>query len=172
MSKPSEGTPLVGASTSDVVGRYGKTVVACGMFMACSASMMLVNKQVVKVYRSPVTILDMQLAFTVLVLATVFAWTLHFGSKRDVWRWVSVVPLLYAGMLTTSMIAQLYASVGLQVVIRNLGPLVTLPIERVFNEPIVADVYTWASLVFILCGIILYMWQSLRSQQCTSWRPA
>ena len=60
-----------------------------------------------------------------------------------------VVPLLYAGMLTTSMIAQLYASVGLQVVIRNLGPLVTLPIERVFNEPIVADVHQ-ASLVFIL----------------------
>jgi len=166
MSKPSEGTPLVNnAASTEVVGRYGKTVVACGMFMACSASMMLVNKQVVKVYRSPVTILDMQLAFTVLVLATVFAWTLHFGSKRDVWRWVSVVPLLYAGMLTTSMIAQLYASVGLQVVIRNLGPLVTLPIERVFNEPIVADMYTWASLVFILCGIILYMWQSLRSQQ-------
>jgi solute carrier family 35 protein len=126
---------------------------------------MLVNKQVVKVYRSPVTILDMQLAFTVLVLATVFAWTLHFGSKRDVWRWVSVVPLLYAGMLTTSMIAQLYASVGLQVVIRNLGPLVTLPIERVFNEPIVADAYTWASLIFILVGIVLYMHQSLMSQQ-------
>lgn len=164
MGGPNEQSPLVDNSATDV-SRYGKTIVACGMFMACSASMMLVNKQVVRVYRSPVTILDLQLIFTVAVLGSVFWWTLHFGSKRDVWRWISVVPLLYAGMLTTSMVAQLYASVGLQVVIRNLGPLVTLPIERVFNEPIVADKYTWLSLCGILAGIVLYMWQSLSTQK-------
>lgn len=164
MSKPTESSPLVDAAAVDVA-KYGKTIIACSMFMACSASMMLVNKQVVKVYQSPVTILDLQLIFTVAVLGTVFWWTLHFGSKRDVWRWISVVPLLYAGMLTTSMVAQLYASVGLQVVIRNLGPLVTLPIERVFNEPIVADQWTWASLIMILFGIVLYMWQSLSTQK-------
>ena len=113
-------------------------------------------------FGSPVTILELQLLFTVTVLSTIFFWTLHFGSRRDVWRWVSTVPLLYAGMLTSSMIAQLYASVGLQVMIRNLGPLVTLPIERVFNEPIIADFHTWASLLFTLIGIILYMWQSMQ----------
>ena len=164
MPGPNEKSPLVDGGNAQVA-RYGKTIVACGMFMACSASMMLVNKQVVRVFRSPVTILDLQLIFTVVVLGSVFWWTLHFGSKRDVWRWISVVPLLYAGMLTTSMIAQLYASVGLQVVIRNLGPLVTLPIERVFNEPIVADKWTWSSLCLILVGIILYMWQSLSTQK-------
>ena len=158
---------VVGSSQSTLAAeasRRVKTVVACSMFMACSASMMLVNKQVVHRFHSPVTILDMQLLFTVLVLGVVFPWTLQMGTRRDVWRWVRVVPLLYAGMLSSSMIAQLYASVGLQVAIRNLGPLITLPVERVFNEPIVADKWTWAALLFTLAGSIFYVSESMYKQ--------
>lgn len=158
---PKESDPLVKPDAAEQSKKVFNTILACGMFMTCSAAMMLVNKYVVKRFESPLTILELQLMFTVAVLGCFFFWTLHFGSTRDVWRWVSIVPILYAGMLTSSMIAQLYASVGLQVIIRNLGPLVTLPIERVFNEPIVADFHTWAALVLILIGIVLYAWQSL-----------
>ena len=149
---------------ADIAKKRFQTVVACSMFMACSASMMLVNKQVVIRFHTPVTILDMQLLFTVLVLGLVFPWTLQMGTRQDIWRWVRVVPMLYAGMLSSSMIAQLYATVGLQVAIRNLGPLITLPVERVFNEPIVTDKWTWGALLCTLVGIILYVSESLHKQ--------
>jgi len=63
-----------------------------------------------------------------------------------------------------SMIAQLYASVGLQVAIRNLGPLVALPVETWFNEPIVADKWTWGSMFVILGGVIMYVSESIQEQ--------
>ena len=141
-----------------------KTLFACGMFMACSAAMMLVNKQVVKTLQTPVTILDMQLLFTIFLLAAVFPWTLRFATYRDMWRWTRVVPILYTAMLSSSMISQLYATVGLQVAIRNLGPLITLPIERVFNEPLVADRWTWGSLGLTLIGAMLYVSESIKNQ--------
>ena len=141
-----------------------KTIVACAMYMACSSLMMLCNKQVVMRLQTPVTILDLQLLFTVLVLSSIFPWTLRFGTLVDVWRWSRVVPLLFAAMLATSMIAQQYASMGLQVAIRNLGPLVTLPVERAFNEPIVADASTWGALGLILVGVVLYVSESLKQQ--------
>lgn len=171
---PDEKTPLAGtpaesggplASMDPESKRKFLTVASCGAFMICSAAMMLVNKQVVKTFDTPVTVLDLQLIFTAVSLSTLFFWALKFGSKRDVMRWVSTVPALYAGMLVTSMIAQKYAGVGLQVAIRNLGPLVALPIESVFNEPIHADFQTWAALVFILIGICMYVSESMKSQK-------
>ena len=106
----------------------------------------------------------MQLLFTVFVLASIFPWTLRFASVADIWRWVRVVPMLYGAMLSTSMISQLYATVGLQVAVRNLAPLITLPIERVFNEHIVADSWTWAALGVTLVGALLYVTESLHEQ--------
>lgn len=162
--KPTEATPLAGSAEESDYYKKLITVASCLAFMACSAGMMLVNKQVVRTFHTPVLVLDIQLVFASLVLPTFFFWTLRFGSSRDVWRWMRVVPLLYAGMLASSMIAQLYASVGLQVAIRNLGPLVALPIETWFNEPIVADKWTWLSMLVILAGVIMYVSESIHEQ--------
>ena len=167
-AKPTETTSLMcdkpEAALAEHVRKKGVAVASCLAFMVCSASMMLVNKRVVQIFEAPVTILEMQLLFTVAVLCTFFFWDLKFGSKRDVWRWARAVPLLYAGMLSSSMIAQLYASVSLQVAIRNLGPLVTLPIERYFNEPIVADAWTWSSMIAILGGVMVYASEAFHKQ--------
>jgi drug/metabolite transporter (DMT)-like permease len=46
----------------------------------------------------------------------------------------------------------------------DLGPLITLPVERFFNEPIVADTWTWASLAVTLVGALLYVTESLYQQ--------
>lgn len=145
-----------------------KAAIACAMFMVCSATMALVNKLVVIRFKTPVTVLGLQNAFCVGVLWSVFRSSLHFGSARDVKRWCKIVPFLFAGMLISSIYAQLYASMGLQIVIRNLGPLVSLPVERVFNEPIVTDRWTWSSLVFILFGVSIYVAGSVGSQSSTT----
>jgi len=163
-----ESSSLLGRSSmfavSDVAALRLKTVLACVLFMACSASMALVNKLVVITFRSPITILDLQLAFGAITLGTLFFHTLHFGSKQDVVRYVKLQPLLYSGVLASSMLAQLHAPVGLQVAIRNLGPLIALPIERLCNEPVVADKWTWAALLYILAGIALYVTELIGHQ--------
>ena len=64
-------------------------------------------------------------------------------------------------MLCTSAVAQQYASLGMQIVIRNLGPLLSFPIERCFNEPLQQDAWTWASLLTVLLGVCLYVDESL-----------
>lgn len=133
------------------------------MFMVVSAAMSLVNKKVCKDLELPFTILIIQSAFAVFVLGTIFSFTLHFGSKADVWVWATRVTPLYTGVLITSMLAQLYASVGLQVVIRNLGPLLSLPIEKVFNgagSSALTDRWVWSSLLVILAGAVFYIWES------------
>ena len=165
-TKATESTPLAGKPKEEEAESNKKfvTVASCLAFMVCSAGMMLVNRQVVRLFHTPLIILDIQLLFAAIVLPTLFFWALRFGSWRDVWRWVSVVTPLYAGMLGTSMIAQLYAGVGLQVAIRNLGPLIALPIESVFNEPIVADKWTWLSLLVILAGVIMYVSEVIHQQ--------
>jgi len=141
--------------------RETMTIVACSMFMACSATMLIVNKLVVKHFHTPCLVVLTQNAMACGFCVTLLRKSVRFGSRADAVRFAKVVPLMYTGMLCTSAIAQQFASLGLQIVIRNLAPLFTLPIERLFNEPIQTDVWTWASMVFILFGIILYVIESL-----------
>ena len=98
-----------------------------------------------------------QMAFTVAVLGTCFVWTLRFGSRRDVVRWVMTISPLYALMLGTSMIALQFSSVGAMTVARNIAPLISLPIEAAFQEKIETTLWTWVSLLYILVGVLVYM---------------
>jgi len=41
--------------------------------------------------------------------------------------------------------------------VRNIGPLVALPVERWFNEPIPVDPWSYISLGYILLGVALYV---------------
>ena len=161
--KSTEETTLLAAAPAplSVAEVHAKTFATCAAYMVCSSGMMLVNKKVVRDFKSPISILSLQLAFAVIVLATCFAWTLRCGSWRDVWRYLRLISPLFTGMLLSSMLAQVYAPVGLQVVMRNLAPLVALPLERMFNEPVVADRSTWAALVTIALGVALYVSESV-----------
>ena len=107
--------------------RETMTVVACGMFMVCSATMLIVNKVVVKHFATPVLVVLAQNTMACAIVMTVLRKSVRFGSRADAIRFAKVVPLMYAGMLITSAIAQQYASLGLQIVIRNLAPLVRAP---------------------------------------------
>ena len=84
-----------------------------------------------------------QCAFTVLVLVATPC-GLHFGSVRDVLRWSLTIPLLFTLMLASSMMALDYASMGAIIVVRNIAPIVTMVIERLFQEHIEVS-----------CGVVL-----------------
>ena len=139
------------------LGYATKALLSCLLFMACSASMMIVNKQVTIAFGMPVTIVLVQMAFTVTVLVTIFWWTLHIGSCDDFVRWARLIPLLYAFMLTSSLLALDAYSMGAMTVVRNLAPIVTMPIEKAFQEDVPADFWTFVILFYILGGAFLYI---------------
>jgi hypothetical protein len=105
----------------------------------------------------PITIVMIQMAFTVLLLCA-YPCGLHFGSLKDVIRWSVSVPWLFAVMLASSMLSLRYSSMGAIVVVRNMSPLVSLCLEGLFTgEHIEIDVWTLLSLLVILGGVVLYV---------------
>jgi len=123
--------------------------------MFCSAGMMIINKLALKEAPLPLTIVLIQMAFTVLFLLATPC-SLHFGSVRDVMRWALTIPWLFAAMLATSMLALKHTTMG--AVVRNVAPIISLVVEgSVTKEKIEQDVYTVGSLVVILGGVLLYI---------------
>jgi drug/metabolite transporter (DMT)-like permease len=142
------------STKSSYAMKLGLSVTA---FMFCSGGMMLVNKQVTMRFGTPLTIVGIQMTFTVAVLGSCFFSTLHFGSRRDAIRWARTISPLYALMLGTSMIALQFSSVGTMTVARNVAPLISLPIEAAFQEKIETTMWTWFSLLYILVGVLIYL---------------
>jgi len=146
--------PWYHPSKSSYAMKFGLSVAA---FSFCSGGMMLVNKQVIMRFGTPLTIVGIQMAFTVAVLGSCFFPTLHFGSRRDAIRWARTISPLYALMLGTSMIALQFSSVGTMTVARNIAPLISLPIEAACQEKIETTMWTWVSLLYILVGVVIYL---------------
>jgi drug/metabolite transporter (DMT)-like permease len=124
-------------------------------YMLASAGMSVFNKLAVQAMPLPITLVAVQMAFTV---ATVLAnpAAVRIGSRRDAVRWGGTVPLLFAAMLVSSMFAMEHNTLGTVVVFRNVAPLVTLAIERLFRQPMVVSAETVGALLTILAGVGLY----------------
>ena len=71
-------------------------------------------------------------------------------------RWALTVPLLFSAMLVSSMYAMRYNSLGTVAVFRNVAPLITLPIERLFRVPVLVSRDTVLSLLTVIVGVALY----------------
>ncbi len=142
-----------------------RLVLACTFFMLTSAGMMIVNKLALKAMPLPLTLVAIQTAFTAAaLLACAPCITLHYGSRRDAWRWARSVPLLFVAMLVTSMLALHHASMGAFVVVRNLSPLISLPIESSFTgEAITWDCATFTCLLVMLLGVSAYVANDVHS---------
>ena len=137
------------------VGYRSALITSCLFFMICSAGMMIFNKMVLRTVRLPITIVMVQMAFTVLVLC-VLPCGLHFGSLSDVLRWSLSIPLLFTLMLASSMLALNHSSMGAIIVVRNVAPILTMVVERLWGEQIKVSLQIVGSLVYVLCGVALY----------------
>jgi len=129
-------------------------------FMACSCSMLIVNKLALNALPLPFVVLTLQMGFAVVALCCAPCY-LRFGSLQDVLRWCRGIPWLFAGMLGSSMLALNFASMAALVVVRNMGPLLALPIERAYQEKIAVSVRSVAAMVVILAGVVLYMYNDV-----------
>jgi len=148
------------------MGQAFELVAAVCFFMAASAGMMIVNKLVLRGSHLPITIVIIQMLFTVATLVVVPGMrnAIHFGSTRDVWRWARAVPPLFALMLATSMLALDHATVGAFIVVRNLAPVPALLSEAMFmDRSLKLDLQTMLAMALSLAGVILYARNDLHS---------
>ena len=124
---------------------------------------MITNKFALAYLPLPLTLVAIQMAST--VLALLFApCLLYFGNSAHVLRWASVVPPLFVIMLVTSMLALKKASMGAFIVVRNLSPLIALPLETVCTgERIEYNAHIVLSLIAVLVGVVTYVSRDIRS---------
>ena len=135
-------------------------VLSCAAYMVSSAGMSVFNKLAVSALPLPVTLVVVQMVFTVLTCG--FRWrSVRIGSTRDALRWGCTVPLLFAAMLVSSMYAMEHNTLGTVVVFRNVAPLFTLLIERLFRVPMQVSRDTVLALLTVVLGVGLYHREAL-----------
>jgi len=138
----------------------GNLVTSCSFYMVSSAGMSVFNKLAVQSLGLPITLVLIQMLFTVFTVM-LRPRSVHIGSMRDALRWGLTVPLLFAAMLVSSMVAMQYNSLGTIVIFRNIAPLFTLGIESMFRIPMQITRDTVASLVTIVLGVVCYHYSTL-----------
>ena len=119
-----------------------------------SIGLTLLNKSVVSQTHAPLVAVLIQMLVTMFIALCMR--DLKFG---DGWvRWTLTVPVLFAFMMGTSMFAMKYVTLGTFVVVRNMGPLVTLGVETALHRPdnLRCDWQTTSSLCAIVVGVFLY----------------
>ena len=82
-----------------------RTALAIVSFTCFSCAMLPVNKMVMHAFtETPLTVILIQMVSAAAILA-LLPDTYAFHSWRDVWRWASTLPWLFAAMLSTSMVS-------------------------------------------------------------------
>lgn len=130
--------------------------------------MNVVNKSLVEALRAPALVTGAQMSMT--VLSTVILSRNRFrGSRSEVLKW-SPVPVLFFAMLLSSFLTYKYLSLSMLMVVRNLGPLVVLPIEMFAMPADRRPFVTWQMLLallvllassFVYCTRIEVSWRGL-----------
>lgn len=137
-----------------------KLTLLCLSFGSCSWGMNVLNKALVAMFQAPSLVTAAQMLMTV-VGTLLLARDKLQGDRAQVLKW-SFVPILFFGMLVSSFFTYEYLTLSMLMVIRNLGPMITLPIERLVmpadKQPIVSKKMVMALMV-ILVGAVAYVGQ-------------
>lgn len=102
-------------------------------FSATSISMHTLNKVCVSLTGAPSTLTTIQMAMTVVITLALQGREVLQADRRKLFRWM-IVPVVYAGMLNSSLFGYKYLSLSLVTVFRNLSPLVTMLVEGVIMD--------------------------------------
>mmetsp|Transcript_87613 Transcript_87613/g.246099 ORF Transcript_87613/g.246099 Transcript_87613/m.246099 type:complete len:371 (-) Transcript_87613:84-1196(-) len=134
-----------------------KLMLLCLSFAACSWGMNVLNKALVHTLQAPSLVTAAQMLMTIVGTLLLARDKLTF-EPRQVLKW-SFVPFLFFGMLVSSFFTYEYLTLSMLMLIRNLSPMVTVPIERCVmpadKQPPVTKTMLLA-LLTILAGAIVY----------------
>ncbi len=126
----------------------------------CSVGMTILNKWAVDLTSSPMGVIVVQLAVS--SLCALASGQVHFGNGTL--KWAVSVPWLFVVMMVSSMMAMQHVTLGTIVVVRNLGPVITLLVETLVHRPdnLSCDAKTVASTLSIGVGVLLYELNEVR----------
>eukprot|EP00928_Gymnodinium_smaydae_P042348 TRINITY_DN2852_c0_g1_i3.p1 TRINITY_DN2852_c0_g1~~TRINITY_DN2852_c0_g1_i3.p1 ORF type:complete len:377 (-),score=80.66 TRINITY_DN2852_c0_g1_i3:139-1107(-) len=134
-----------------------KLALNCASFAACSWGMNVLNKALVVEFGTPCLVTGAQMLMTV-IASLVLARDKLVLTGALVRNW-ACVPILFFGMLVSSLFTYEYLTLSMLMVIRNLGPIVTIPIEKAVmpagKKPTVTT-NMFAALLTVFLGAALY----------------
>ena len=126
------------------------------LFSACSCAMMPLNKiLMMHLPHTPLTAIAGQMLLASVVMA-IIPWT--YDASTSEFYMSLTLPPLFATSLTTSMLSLKHTSVGSVIAVRNLAPLVSLPLEHALVERQHLSRYSTAALASVVCGCTMYVW--------------
>jgi hypothetical protein len=130
----------------------------CVSWSSMSVGMHVLNKSLVEALQAPALISGVQMLVAVLVMGATSGNKLFTVPSGQLKRWL-VVPVLFAGMLCSSFYAYEQISLSLLTVVRNLTPLIALPIEGIIMPPDKRPTVTLpiiAAILVMLVGAVIY----------------
>lgn len=127
-------------------------------FCATSLSMNVLNKICVSLTGAPSTLTTIQMAVTLTATMALNFREVLGADRKKMLKWM-IVPVVYAGMLNSSLLGYEYLTLSLVTVFRNLAPLVTMTIESVIMEPDQRPKVTLpiiCALLMMVCGAFIF----------------
>merc|ERR1719188_2059384 len=136
----------------------GKVFLLCMTWASMSIGMQVLNKTLVSKLQAPALISVGQMWIAVVLVGIPSYKELLDAPRRQLMIWL-IVPLFFAAMLCTSCYTYQYMSLSFYTVIRNMTPLVVLPVERTLmpadTRPRVSYMVL-ISMSVMLCGTLMY----------------
>jgi len=137
---------------------HGRVFLLCMTWASMSVGMQVLNKMLVSKLQAPALISVGQMWIAVVLVGIPSCKELLDAPKEQLLTWL-VVPLFFAAMLCTSCYTYEYMSLSFYTVIRNMTPLVVLPIERTLmpadKRPRLSHMVL-ISMTLMLAGTLMY----------------
>lgn len=137
---------------------YAKIALLCVSWASTSVGMHVLNKALVDYLQAPVIITAMQMGLTVLVVSGRSWNELKGAPSAQILRWM-IVPIFFSGMLISAFYAYSKISLTLLTLVRNLTPLMMLPLEALVMAPENRPAITFpvvAGMLTMLAGALVY----------------
>jgi len=129
---------------------------AIGPWLISSMAMNFINKHAVDIFEASSLLVILQMIISALVLLVLEYRRMAIGKWVDLAKW-SLVPVLFAGVLATSLWALKVSSVSTVLILRNALPLVTLIIDKLLlgaSQPVTE--LQILSILVVLGGTVIY----------------
>lgn len=134
----------------------GGRVIAIALWICASIAMSFVNKHTVDIFQNSSLLVIFQMIISAIVLVIFESGRMQCGRWSDLIKWAPV-PVLFAGILGTSLLALKASSVSTVLILRNVLPLVTLTIEKLLGAARAgATSLQCVFLLVVLVGTVTY----------------
>jgi drug/metabolite transporter (DMT)-like permease len=137
---------------------HGRVFLLCMTWASMSVGMQVLNKTLVSKLQAPALISVGQMWIAVLLVGIPSYKELLDAPRRQLMIWL-IVPLFFAAMLCTSCYTYQYMSLSFYTVIRNMTPLIVLPVERALMPPDKCPKLSYIvliSMLVMLAGTLMY----------------